>query len=311
MELRHLRYFVAVAEERHFTRAAERLGIAQPPLSQQIKKLEQELGTPLFRRLTRGVELTEAGALFLEDARGIMSQVERARARAMSVARGESGRISIGFASSAVFHPLVATLIRYYRDQYPRVTISPIEGSTPSLVEGMDSGNIDAAVVRLPFNECGDNYCMDVLAEEEMLIVLPAHHPLAGEEEIALEALERETLIMFPRSLGPGLYDSIIAACRKAGFSPSLGQESPQVPSTVNMVAAGFGVSVVPASIRSVHAEGVTYHRIKGGQLKVQIALAHRANERSQAVHNLVKMIRSDKWQTYSHDYRKGLPTSQ
>ena len=306
MELRHLRYFIAVAEERHFTRAAEKLGIAQPPLSQQIKKLEQELGTLLFRRLTRGIELTAAGTIFLEDARGIMSQVERARSRAISVARGESGRMCIGFASSAVFHPLVATLIRYYRDRYPRVTISPIEGSTPSLVQGMDSGDIDAAVVRLPFNECGDDYRLNVLAEEDMLIVLPAHHPLAREDAIALAALERETLILFPRSIGPGLYDSIIAACRKEGFSPSLGQESPQVPSTVNMVAAGFGVSIVPASIRSVHAEGVTYHRIKGEPLKVQIALAHRAHERTQVVLNLVQMIRSTQWQTYSKAYGGG-----
>lgn len=298
MEFRHLRYFVAVAEECHFTRAAERLGIAQPPLSQQIKKLEAEIGTPLFYRLTRGVELTEAGRLFLDDARAILSQVETARLRAMSVARGESGRICIGFASSAVFHPLVATLIRCYRDQYPKVTIAPVEGSTPSLVHGMDSGEIDAAVVRLPFNECGDDYHMTVLAEEEMLIVLPAHHPLAAHDAIPLNALERETLILFPRALGPGLYDSIIAACRRAGFSPALGQESPQVPSTVNMVAAGFGVSIVPASIRSVHAEGVTYHPIEGDTLKVQIALAHRARERSSTVLNLIELVGRRDWKT-------------
>src|SRR5690242_8001652 len=134
MELRHLRYFVAVAEELHFTRAAEKLGIKQPPLSQQIRQLEQEMGTSLFRRLTRGVELTESGAVLLDDARRILEQVERAKTGVQSRARGETGRVRVGFAGATYFQPLVPRIIRAYRERYPGVVVTPEQSNTPRLV---------------------------------------------------------------------------------------------------------------------------------------------------------------------------------
>src|SRR6478609_5878712 len=178
MDLRHLRYFVAVAEERHFTRAAERLGIKQPPLSLQIKQLEQELGTPLFRRLTRGVELTEPGRLLLDEARQILEQVERTKANVRNRARGETGRIRVGFAGASYFHPRVPGLIQAYRERYPDVLLLPVQSNTPYLVEALRNGSVDVAFVRPPLGD-GEGLTVHPLVQEPMRIVLPSNHPQA------------------------------------------------------------------------------------------------------------------------------------
>jgi len=175
MDLRHLRYFVAVAEERHFTRAAERLGIKQPPLSLQIKQLERELGTPLFRRLTRGVELTEPGTLLLNEARQILEQVERTKANVQRRARGETGRIRVGFAGATYFQPRVPGLIQAFRKRYPNVLLLPVQSNTPQLVEALRSGSVDVAFVRPPLGD-GDGIAVHPLVEEPMRIVLPSKH---------------------------------------------------------------------------------------------------------------------------------------
>src|SRR5882757_6970727 len=164
LELRHLRYFVAVAEELHFTRAAERLGIKQPPLSLQIRQLERELGTSLFRRETRGVKLTETGALLLDEARRILDQVERTKAGVQSRARGESGCIHLGFAGATCFQPLVPGIISAYRQRYPSVLVSPEQGNTPQLVAGLRGGEIDVAFVRPPLSD-GEKLAVEPLVE--------------------------------------------------------------------------------------------------------------------------------------------------
>ncbi len=248
MELRHLRYFVAVAEELHFTRAAERLGIKQPPLSLQIRNLEREMGTPLFRRLTRGVELTEAGALLLDDARRILGQVERTKASVQSRARGDTGRIKLGFAAATYFQRLVPGIIRAYRKRYPGVLLLPEENYTPRLIESLRSREIDVAFVRPPIID-SEGLAIEPLIEEHLLIAMPKSHPQAGNRSTPLAALARETWTLLPRIVTPDFYDAFIARCRQAGFSPKLGQEAPQVLSIVPMVAAGFGVSIVPESL--------------------------------------------------------------
>ena len=291
MELRHLRYFVAVAEELHFTRAAERLGIKQPPLSLQIRQLEQEIGTPLFHRLTRGVELTEAGTLLLDDAHRILDQVERTKTSIQTRARGETGRIHVGFAGATYFQPLVPDIIRSYRETYPGVVLSPEQSNTPHLIAGLLSGAIDVAFVRPPLSD-GEGLAVQPLVEEHMRIVLPAAHPRADSRSMPLSALAQETLILFPRRIGPGLHDSIIASCQRAGFSPALGQDAPQISSIVHLVAAGFGVSIVPQSIEQIHAEGVAYLRIDGDEPRAPIGLAYRKEEHSMAVRNFVALAR-------------------
>ena len=291
MELRHLRYFVAVAEELHFTRAAERLGIKQPPLSLQIRQLEREMGTSLFHRLTRGVELTEAGTLLLDEARRILDQVEQTKTGVQSRARGETGRINMGFAGATYVQPLVPRIIRAYRARYPGVAISPEQSNTPLLAAGLRSGEIDVAFVRSPVSD-DEGLSVELLVEEPMLIVLPEAHPHAGNRSMPLAAFAKDSWILFPRRVGPALFDAIIASCQRAGFSPRLGQEAPQVSSFVHMVAAGFGVSIVPQSIEQIRVDGVAYVRIEGEAPTAPISLAYRRDDHSTVVRNFVAVAR-------------------
>jgi DNA-binding transcriptional LysR family regulator len=293
MDLRHLRYFVAVAEERHFTRAAERLGIKQPPLSLQIKQLEQELGTPLFRRLTRGVELTAPGTLLLDEARQILDQVERTKANVRNRARGETGHIRVGFAGATYFQPRVPALVQTYRRRYPGVVLSPAQGNTPDLVEAVRNGSVDAAFVRPPL---GDRQEITVhpLVEETLRIVLPSNHPQARKRFVSLATLAQETIILPPRAISPGLYDSIIASCQRAGFSPMLKHEDPLtvIASIVYLVATGFGISIVPHSFEHIRADGVVYVRVKGKAPRAPIGLAVRKDNRSAIIRNFVALAR-------------------
>jgi DNA-binding transcriptional LysR family regulator len=289
MELRHLRYFVAVAEEGHVTRAAERLGIQQPPLSQQIRALERELDAQLFRRKPRGVELTPAGRAFLDEARAILARTEEAIAVTRRAAHGESGRIGIGFTSSASFHPFVPRAIRAFREAHPLVALALEENGTVELVAALRSQTIDAAFVRSPIGESADIFIRPLL-EEPMVAALPSGHPLSiASKPLPLAGLAGETFVLYRRPVGPGLHDAIIAACDRAGFSPQIGQEAPRMLSTLSLVAAGLGVTVVPASMSRLEAEGVAYRRLDpAAQLIAPLNLAYRRDEISAAVRRFI-----------------------
>lgn len=291
MEFRQLRYFLAVAEYLHFTEAAEFLGIAQPPLSQQILKLEREIGTRLFVRHPRRVELTDAGKLFRERAKRIVEEAELALVEAQNAGRGESGRLVLGFAGSIVFHPFVALLMQRYRHDYPGVVIECEESNSPALLEKVLEARVDAALIRLPL-DCRE-LVVQPLVEERFLAVLPCGHRSGGEGALALRALSDDPLVLFPRSIGPDLYDSIVGACLAAGFTPAIGMESPQISSAVNMVAAGFGVALIPESVRQVPTGGVTYHPLHGEPLRTGIALVHRPREQSPVIQNLARATRA------------------
>jgi DNA-binding transcriptional LysR family regulator len=279
MELRHMRYFVAVAETRHFTRAAQALGIGQPPLSQQIQALERELGAALFARRPRAVALTPAGEALYEDARRILRDVERAAERVRRVARGEAGRLRLGMINSAPFHPLIPRVIREFRRAYPQVALSLDEGPTPQLAAAVRDGELDVAFVR-PLLGAEPGVASEVVADEDMVVALPSGHPLARRATVPLLALSIEPFVLFPRSIGAGLHDSIVSACRSAGFSPRIVQETSQVTSIVNLVAAGLGVSIVPASMQQVHSDGVTYRAIRRPAPKARLALIFRDADR-------------------------------
>src|SRR5688572_10092089 len=300
MELRHLRYFIAVAEEKHMTRAAKRLGIQQPPLSMQIRALEEELEVQLFRRQPRGMELTDAGAAFLDRARVILDQVDRATATTRRTARGEQGRVVVGFTASAPFHPFVPRVIRAYREMSPLVSLALEESGSSELVQGLHNEQMDAAFIRSPV---ADVVGLEVtpLLEEEMVVALPAGHPLAqgranDSTTMPLGALAKETFVLYKRPGGPGLYDTIITACRGAGFVPRVGQEAPRIVSTLNLVAAGLGVSIVPASLRRLQMDGVIYRRIADTaelKLKAPLILACRPGENSAAVQRFIDLVRN------------------
>jgi len=293
MELRHLRYFVAVAEEAHITRAAERLGIQQPPLSQQIRALERELDVQLFRRKPRGVELTDAGQAFLERARAILDQVERAFATTRRTARGEQGRVVVGFTSSAPFHPFVPRVIRAFREISPLVSLVLEESGSSELVQGLHNEEIDAAFIRSPLADVV-GLVVRPLLEEDMVVALPAAHSLANPsgDALPLSALANEIFILYKRPGGPGLYDTIITACRGAGFSPRVGQEAPRIISTLNLVAAGLGVSIVPASLQRLQMDGVIYRPLSDSPgLKAPLILACRPGENSAAVQRFIDLV--------------------
>jgi DNA-binding transcriptional LysR family regulator len=294
MELRHLRYFVAVAEEKHVTRAAERLGMQQPPLSQQIQALEAELDVQLFRRKPRGVELTQAGEALLVDAQVILARVEHAVAATKRAARGEQGRITVGFTSSVPFHPFMPRIIRAFRDAFPLISLVLEEGGTSELVEALRQERIDTAFIRSPV---ADPLGLEVrpILEEEMVAALPAAHPLAQRPEgeaLPLSALAAETFLLYRRPSGPGLYDSILAGCHRAGFTPHVGQEAPRMVSTLNLVAAGLGVSIVPASMRGLRMDGVAFSTLKDRPpLRAPLTFAHRRNERSAVVRRFIDLV--------------------
>jgi DNA-binding transcriptional LysR family regulator len=297
MELRHLRYFVAVAEEKHMTRAAERLGIQQPPLSMQIRALEQELDVQLFRRQPRGMELTDAGAAFLERARVILDEVERAVATTRRTARGEEGRVVVGFTSSAPFHPFVPRILRAFRDTAPLVSLVLEESGSSELVQGLHNEDIDAAFIRSPVADVVGLTVRTIL-EEKMLVALPTGHMFARRSSFSramllpLQELAKETFVLYKRPGGPGLYDTIIAACKSAGFSPRVGQEAPRIISTLNLVAAGIGVSIVPASLQRLQMDGIVYRKLEDTpQLTAPLILASRNGENAAAVQRFLDLV--------------------
>jgi DNA-binding transcriptional LysR family regulator len=297
MELRHLRYFVAVAEERHVTRAAERLGMQQPPLSQQIRALERELDVQLFRRRPRGVELTDAGSALLAEARAILSHIDDASAAAKRAARGEQGRIAVGFTSSAPFHPFVPRIIRAYREAFPRVALTLEEGGTMELIDHLRDERIDVAFVRTAIAD-KEGLVVDRLLKEAMVLALPRAHVLARRtsKAVPLKSLADETFIVYRRHNGPGLYDAILSACNTAGFSPRVGQEAPRIVSTLNLVAAGVGISLVPESLQRMRMDGVIFRRISGAaQPMAPLYLASRRGETSAAARRFLELVKRSK----------------
>lgn len=287
MELRHIRYFLAVAEERNFTRAAARVGIGQPPLSQQIRDLEREVGATLFHRIPQGAELTDAGRAFLDYARTIPPQAERAVRAAQRAARGEIGSLRVGYTGSAPFNPIVTGAIRSFKRAYPDVDLSLEESSTGRLITALRENLLDVAFLRSEDLE-SDDLQLHPLSEEPMLIVLPAGHPAAESSRIDLRKLRDEPLILTPRGVGQTLFDTVIATCRGVGIEPVLGQAAPQMVTVVNLVAAGLGYSLVPASLRQLQVTGVAYCEIEGITPVAKLALASRRKETSDIVRNFM-----------------------
>lgn len=274
MELRHLRYFVAVAEELNFSRAAERLGIAQPPLSQQIQHFERELGVPLFLRTRRRVEMTEVGRALLGEARRTLDDAARIVTIAARAARGEAGSLRLGFSSAALYATAPA-ILRAFLARAPEVALSLLERSSEEQTEMLAAGALDAGFVRLPIANAPSSIALRKVAREPLMIALPPGHRLARRRAVALGALAQQRFIMVPQAAARGLHDQIVALCRRAGFEPCVAQEATEAATIVSLVSAGLGVAVVPASVRGLLRERVTYHAIRGADAITEMALAH------------------------------------
>jgi DNA-binding transcriptional LysR family regulator len=298
MELRHLRYFIAVAEEGHVTRAAERLGIQQPPLSQQIRALERELDVLLFRRRPRGVELTDAGRALLADARAIFAQVDHAVAMTHRTARGEHGRIVVGYTSTAPYVPFVPRVFRAFRIAYPAVSLRLEENTSGQLVDALHNGQLDAAFIREPDTDAS-GIVVNLLLEEQMVVALPKEHPLAiaptraKDSALSLRALAKESFVLHRQPVGSGLYFSVMAALRSAGFVPRIAQEAPRMLSTLSLVAAGLGITIVPESLQRLHLDGVVYRSLKANRKFVApLYLVFRRGENSPASRRFIDLVR-------------------
>jgi DNA-binding transcriptional LysR family regulator len=282
MELRQLRYFVTVADLRNFTRAAEVLGIAQPPLSRQIKQLEDQVGFTLIDREARPIALTEIGRLFYERALHVLASVEQLDTFMKRHAGATRRRFAIGFVGSAIYGPM-PLLIRHFRAAVPGLDVSLIEMTTVEQIDALKKGRIDIGIGRLRIEDPAIR--RDVLLDEEVIAALPAAHPLAAATDtISLAELARENLIIYPRAPRPSYADQVLSLFRDHGHEPSQVQEVRDLQATVGMVAAEAGVSVVPISVQRLQRDDIVYRRFTEPRTTSPILMSWRENDTSREV---------------------------
>jgi LysR family transcriptional regulator, benzoate and cis,cis-muconate-responsive activator of ben and cat genes len=288
-ELRLIRYFVAVAEELHFGRAAARLHVAQPGLSQQIQSLERRLGVRLLERTSRQVRLTPAGALLLTEGRRLLAETERAVDRVRRTGRGEIGRVMLAAIGSATYD-VVPRLLRAHRARYPDVELVLREMSTPAQVQALRSGEIDVGLLRVPADTA--DLVVHTVREDRMALMLPDTHPLARKKRLPLRALAREPLILFPASPRPSWADTVVAACREAGFEPIVAQEAMESATVVSFVAAGVGIAIVPEGLKVLARAGVVFRLVAPPAPVTRLAAVHRAGELAPTVASFLDVVR-------------------
>jgi DNA-binding transcriptional LysR family regulator len=288
VELRHLRYFVAVAEELHFRRAAERLYVAQPAVSEQIRKLEAELGVRLFDRNHRSVSLTHAGAVLLVEARRVLRQAEIAQLAARNAHDSADSRLRIGYVPDAL-PACVPRALQQLASVAPRVDVSLETGATHQLIQSVRDQRLDAVVVGLPAPV--KDLRVTSLGDETLVAALPAASPKAFEPELTLERLNPERLVMLPRDANPALYDGVVAVCRDAGLSPLLVEASePRVEAVLLAVAAGGGTALLPASVTQRYATpGVRLVDLVGVEPAFEAAVLTRPDSDSLALHRFLR----------------------
>ena len=290
IELRHLRYFVAVAEELHFGRAARRLNVSQPPLSQQIRQLETAIGVPLFVRTSRRVELTPAGSALLDGARRTLAEAARSIAAAQRAGRGEVDMLRVGFTDSAALSGL-PELVRAYRAAHPGVHLDLIEGTTESQLENVERDLVDLALVRGPVTS--DAFRTVVIRREPFVLALSADHRLLKRRSLTMKMLADEAFVLFPRHLAPPFHDLVVRMCRRAGFDPQIRYECGEYEALLSLVAAGLGVAIVPASVQNLRRTGVEFRSLRGVDAIAEIALVYRPHRQSAALERFVSIAQA------------------
>ena len=289
IELRHLRYFVAVAEELHFGRAALRLHLAQPPLSQQIRQLEEILGYPLFLRTSRSVRLTPAGAVYLERTRNILQAVDRDVAEMRKVAAGEFGSLHIGFVGSAMLTRLPA-LLRTVRERLPQISLQLHESFTARVLEGLDDRSLDVGLLRDPDPQ--DGLHMETLFTEPFVAVVPARHPLAARKSLTVASLRAAPFVFYPRTAGVRAFEKPMALCEAAGFRPRIVQVASHWLTILRLVGTGIGVSIAPASVRQIASPDSVCLPLRGVRATSEMQLAWRTGETRPMVHHFAQIAR-------------------
>jgi len=298
MDIRALRYFVAVAGTGHMTRAAEQLGIQQPPLSQQIKALERELGVLLFKRHPRGVALTDAGRLFQVEALRMLQDMDAMKQRMARVANGQAGTLAVGFTSSAAAHRFMPEALRAFRRAHPDVELQLREDNAAELTEALAAGRLHCGLLRVPVAH-PEGLLFETLLREPVLVAMPSDHRFAvaagkkSSRPLPLSKLCEEGIILVRRPGAPGLYAELLALCHAKGLRPRVVAEVDRMMTNLNLVAAGVGLSVVPASMTGVHAHAIAYTRLAdGGQLDAPLTLVSRTEEDNLPAQHFAALLR-------------------
>lgn len=289
MELRQLQYFLVVAEELNFSRAAARLQMSQPPLSRQILQLEQEIGIELFRRTKRRVELTDAGKVFLAETRQILSQVEQSVQLAQRANRGEIGRLIVGFEGSSTYDVIPMSL-KVYRERFPEVDLIVYAMTTEEQIQALLENRISIGFVVSPLND--KKLTIEIILREALILAICESHSLVRRNEVRVKELEGESFIMFQRNRGCGLYDQVIAVCQRAGFSPRVIQEADEMQVILGFVAAGLGITLLSASVQQFQRPGVVYRTLRPSTPKVNLALAWRRDDPSAVLQAFIEVVR-------------------
>lgn len=289
MEFRHLRYFLALAEEQNFGRAAKRLHISQPPLTRQIHQLEEEFGAELFLRTPKGVTLTEAGRLLREEAEKILNLAQRAAERAQMAGRGQLGRLDVGMFGSAVLN-VIPRLILEFRRQYPDVDIHLHNMNRPEQIKALQESRLTVGFVRV-FPDAPD-MAVETVLKERLMVAVSRDNELSRSREIPVRAFANQPLILFPSSPRPSLGDHVIALCHREGFQPRVAQEVEDVVAAVALVSCGFGICVVPACATTLRLPRVVYRPLKGSNPIIELGCVYRPDDRSPILRSFLDVVR-------------------
>ena len=289
MELRHVRYFVAVADDLHFGRAAERLHIAQPPLSRQIQQLEQELKVTLFERTKRHVRLTPAGSAFLVKGRELLALADEAVIAAQRVASGQAGTLTISFVGSAMFS-ILPGILRTARERFPDVELLVHEMTTGQQVSALLAGRMQVAFVRP--RVVHPDIVSEVVLREDLVVAVPEGHRFAGRAQIGIGDLAPEPLILFARNVSPSFGDQVMSLCIAAGFAPTSIQEALEMQTALGLVAANLGVSIVPGSVQRIAWPGVVLVPLAAPVPQTELSVAYRVDEASPILQHFLDIVR-------------------
>ncbi|WP_028220406.1 LysR family transcriptional regulator [Paraburkholderia oxyphila] len=292
MNLRHLEYFVVLAEELHFRRSAERLGITQAPLSLAIQALEGELGGRLFHRTQRSVALTEAGLALLDDARAILARVAHAKESVWETISGDVGRLRVGFTNASSLSPVFPRLIHAYRTLRPNVNILLSELPSSQQIVALEQRELDVGLLRLPGGAIPSRLAFEPLATEPLLLAMHERHRFAARRAIRIADLRDEPFIAYPKTAGVAIYEQILALCAKRGFEPRVVQEAQQASTLIGLTATGLGIALVPAPLRSIAVPGVMFRELADRDTTTVLHIAHRYGDANARVTQFVELAR-------------------
>ncbi|KXU85387.1 hypothetical protein CI15_19620 [Paraburkholderia monticola] len=293
MNLRYLEYFAVLAEELHFRRTAERLGITQAPLSLGIQALEAELGARLFHRTRREVSLTEAGLALLDDARAILARVEHAKESVWETVSGEVGRLRVGFTNASSLSPTFPKLIHAYRTQRPNVKITLIELSSARQLEALEQRELDVGLLRAPEAPPPSNIAIAPLYTEPLLLAVQSHNRFAKARKVRLADLRNESFIAYPQKAGVVIHEQMLSLCAKRGFEPNVVQEAQQASTLIGLIATGLGVALVPATLRAIAIPGVVFRALDDEDTTTTLSVAYRYGEANARVTLFVELALS------------------